>query len=294
VLLIELLEKHYILHREVSAGYEASIRSAIRTFEKFMAEESEQPIRPAALEDLSDERLHACAAWMIRKKLARASANRVLRTLAAQATYAFRHKLSTYRPDLEKVAERLPRPVSWRPEEMAKIVLGIHKLYGNEPWGKRLLAYTIVYFQTALRMRDIFSLESTPADWEKGVVFTTEHKTGKRRSYVLDSDALRALANIGATWQKPVPYPYKETQPARKRLRRVLKAEGMPNTRRDLFQKFRRTTATIAHNEGIDATQLLGHSARWVTEKYYLDADMATPMNVAAVLPKLRVRNTDR
>ena len=50
--------------------------------------------------------------------------------------------------------------------------------------------------------------------------------------------------------------------------------------------------ATIAHNNGIDATQLLGHSARWVTQKYYLDSDMGTPMNVGAVLPKLRHRNT--
>lgn len=52
------------------------------------------------------------------------------------------------------------------------------------------------------------------------------------------------------------------------------------------------TTATLAHNNGMDATQLLGYSARWVTQKYYLDSDMGTPMNVGAVLPKLRHRNT--
>jgi len=128
---------------------------------------------------------------------------------------------------------------------------------------KRERTYTLVYFQTAIRMRDVFALESTESDWAKGVVYLTEQKTGKRRAYVLDEDALRALRNIGGTWSKPVPYPYKETNPA-----------------------------TIAHNNGIDATQLLGHSARWVTQKYYLDSDMGTPMNVGAVLPKLRHRNT--
>lgn len=152
MLLTELLERHYVVHREVSAGYEASIRSAIRTFQAFMAAESGEPVRAAKLEDLSDESLNACAAYMIRKKLSRASANRVLRTLSALATFAFRRKLGTYRPDVEKVSERLPRPVCWRPEEMAKIVLGIYRLYGDEPWGKRLLAYTLVYFQTAIRM----------------------------------------------------------------------------------------------------------------------------------------------
>ncbi len=287
--LVDFLEQHYAVHRIVSVNYDASIRSGIRTFERYLttlaADEQGRKLRPRTgppvLADFSDAILLGLSAWMLGEAFSRPSVNRVLRTLCALAKFARRRGLTTYRPDVEKVPEKLPRPTAWRRDELRKIFRGIVKLYGDSAWGRRLLALMLIYRDTAVRAIDALRMESTPTDFAKGVLFVSEKKTGKRRGYELSKVTMRAIVRNGGTAERPVPYPYKETQPIRKRLRRVLKAEGLPHGRRDLLQKLRRTTATIAHHEGQDATELLGHSARWVTQKYYIDADLGPPMNVA-------------
>jgi integrase len=54
-----------------------------------------------------------------------------------------------------------------------------------------------------------------------------------------------------------------------RRFRRLLKAAGLPATRKDQFHSIRRTTASYIKAAGGDATWQLGHSGPKVTEVYY-------------------------
>lgn len=286
--LILLFEQHYRIHRIVSANYEASIRNAIRKFETFLRLRTDAaPDHVAEIADFSDENLNGLCAWLIGERLARPTANKILRTLCALARFARRRGLSSYRPEVERLIERAPRPVSWRPEELAKIVAGVREFYGESYWGRTLLALINIYYETALRMIDALRLESTEPDLAAGRVFVTEKKTGKRRPFKVSDKTVAAIRRLGGTMQNLIPYRFKETNPARKRYRKVLKAAGLPSGRKDLFQKIRVSTASLAHREGLDATAILGHSAKWVTTRYYLDPDLTAPIDIANQLPPL-------
>jgi integrase len=275
--LTELLENYYEIDRIVSDGYAASIKNAIRNFQRY------KQTAAATVEDLSDDELRGMATWMLKQKRSRATVNKNLRTLSALARFAYRRKLSAYRPDVEKLPERRPHPISWRPEELTKLINAIRCVFSDSWWGKTLLSVVLVAYDTALRLVDVLRIESNPQDFARGVVYVTERKTDRRRSYILHATTLKALHAAYGVFQggRVFSYPYRETQPLRRRLRRCLAAAGLPTDRKCLFQMIRRTTANAARSAGMDASTVLGHSARWVTESYYLDPDAAAPMDVA-------------
>lgn len=275
--LTELLHEHYEIHRIVSPGYSASIENAIRNFARY------KQIAVASVEDLSDSELQGMAVWMLKQRRSRATVNKNLRTLSALARFAYRRKLSDYRPDVEKLPEKRPHPTSWRPEELSRLTSAIRQVYLDSWWGKTLLAVVLVAYDTALRLIDVLQIESNQLDYARGVVYVTERKTGKRRSYILHQTTRDTLQDACGAFQggRVLRYPYSQTQPLRRRLRRCLAVAGLSTDRKSLFQKIRRTTANEARSAGMDATTVLGHSARWVTDTFYLDPDAAAPLDVA-------------
>lgn len=285
--LIELLEQHYVVHRIVSVSYDASIRNVVRNFERYMRAAHAKPACwKAQVEDLSDQRLRGFASWMIGRKRSRATVNKGLRTLMALANFARRSELSDYRPDIAKLPEARQQPVSWRPEEFGKLIASIHRVFGETAWGRLLFAVVMITYDTGARLIDSLAIESNLTDWRNGIIYVTEQKTGKRRSFVLHPDTVRAVNTAFGTYTggKLVKYPYRETNPLRVRLRRALVAADLPTDRRSLFQKIRRTTANEALRAGLNPTDVLGHSAKWVTDTFYLDPDARAPMDVANVI----------
>ncbi|MBA4019212.1 MAG: hypothetical protein C0483_18760 [Pirellula sp.] len=282
--LIELLEQHYSVQRIISISYDRSIRNVVRNFERYMrAAHGKSTCWKCEIADLSDEQLRGFAAWFLRQKKSRATVNKSLRTLMALANFARREDLTDYRPDVAKLPEARQQPVSWRPEEFAKIIGGIHDVFGDSKWGRMLFSIVMVNYDTGLRIIDALSIESNVLDYQKGIVYVTEQKTGKRRSFVLHRDTMAAIKNAFGVYDggHVLRYPHKETNPLRVRLRKVLEHVGLPFTRRDLFQKIRRLTANEARAAGMNATEVLGHSASWVTDTFYLDPDATPPMDVA-------------
>jgi integrase len=285
--LIEMFERRYRVHRTLSRGSEAAYRSVIASLAEFL---NKAPL----VTDLTDEVIQNFTHWLLEtrsRKLSRASINRILRTLAALARFAYRRKLIDARLDIEKVPEKRQRPIAWKPKEFERLLKAVLKIYGNNPIGMCLLAVLLVIYDTGLRVIDALSIAVKDCDLLQGVVAVTEKKTGKRRQYRLHVQTLAAVYRARQMAKSPfggglIPYPYKETNPLRNRLRKALRVAGLPNDRRSQFQMIRRTTASLAAAAGLDATEVLGHSARHVTLQFYLDRDALPPLDIAGHLPR--------
>lgn len=276
--LFELLDGHYAVYRELSKGSLEGIRSAIRTLDRFLGRQSQ-------VEDFSDELFVGLTAHLLTHGLARASVNRVLRTLGALARFANRRRLTTFRPDIEKIPEKRRAPEAWRTSELDRLIKSVGELYGNSPWGRVLAAVLLVAYDSGLRIIDVLGIQRRDCDLPQRIVRVTERKTGKPRAFVLHEQTLEVIRSF-ACGERLIPYEFKETNPLRKRLREALKSAGLPAGRRDLFQKVRRTTATLSVGAGLDPTEVLGHSARWVTSAYYVDPHVTPAMDVASRLPR--------
>jgi integrase len=267
------------VHRILSHGSIAGIRSAIATLRRFVGREPE-------LTDLNSEALAIMTAKLLKDGLSRPSVNRVLRTLGALARFAHKRKLIQERIEIERVPENRPAPACWSLDQLSEVISAVRLVYGSTYWGAMLEAVLLTCYDTGARVTDVIHL---PAE-ESGIVRFDEQKTGRRRAFVLHAQTLNAIKRARTFYNgsrdRLLPYPFVGAQPLRRRLRRALKAAGLPSGRKDLFQKIRRTTASHGKASGLDATEILGHSARWVTDTYYLDHDKQPPMDVANRLPR--------
>lgn len=74
----------------------------------------------------------------------------------------------------------------------------------------------------------------------------------------------------------------------RKRLKVILKAAGLPHGRRDLFHRFRRTTATqTAKVAGLTtASEVIGHANSDTTKNHYIDETQMLRAQAVDFLPR--------
>ncbi len=285
--LVELMEMHYCIERIVSNGYRASILNAIATWQMMIG-------RRPTVGDFSDDALNALASWMLRKEKARPTVNRVVRTLCALARFARRPmKLTTYRPDVSRLKESLPPPTCRSLADFNLAMKYVRKLYGESYWGLTLEAVLLVNYDTALRVGDITRLQTAECELAAGIVRVVERKTGKARAFKVSIQAADAImrarqASVTASRHRPqlIPYFCQSEQPLRRRFRRALIAAGLPNDRRSLFQNVRRQTITAAKGAGMDPVDVAGHSAKWVTDTYYVAVDQLPPLDVASRIPR--------
>ena len=119
-------------------------------------------------------------------------------------------------------------------------------------------------------------------------------KTGKAHLVLLSAQTRKALSKLPDDRELMFPWPYDRTGWAtliRHYRRRILKPAGLPHGPRDLFHKFRRTTATeLAAVAGDDAAQRqLQHSSLAMTERY-LDPSRRDVTHAAQVLPRPKAK----
>lgn len=215
--LIEMFERRYRVHRSLSRGTVAAYRSAIASLAEFL---NKAPL----VTDLTDEVVQNFTHWLLEtrsRKLSRASINRILRTLAALARYAYRRKLTDVRLDVEKVPEKRQRPIAWKPKEFERLLKAVLKLYGHDPVGMCLLALLLTIYDTGLRVIDALSIAVKDCDLPEGIVAVTEKKTGKRRQYRLHIQTLAAVCRARQMAKDTcgsalIPYPFRETNPQKR------------------------------------------------------------------------------
>lgn len=266
----------YIPRRLLKPSSVAAIQDAINAAERLLGHRPSLDDAASLLPDL--------AAMQLRRGLSRATGNRQARTLAAILRMAWRRGRIATEPTKELLPEAHRNPEAWSAADVARIVATADQL------GEHLTrAYVFAVYETGLRIGDVYY--ATTYDAASGIVRVRERKTGQYRAFVLNDTAKQSILQV---CPQPsgglLPRPWTHYAPLSKRLRRVLRAAGLPHGRRDLWQKLRRTVATLANGAGLDATAVLGHSARWVTQTFYIDKRQASPLDVASHLPPITLR----
>ena len=129
------------------------------------------------------------------------------------------------------------------------------------------------------------SLDWQYVDLRQGWVnFKAETRKGSKQDNALPiaQDTVDALKKLKRTEGLVFHWPYSEGYIYR-RVGRIMRRAGLPDTREFKFHAIRKSTASHYEAAGGNATELLGHSSRKVTESY-LDPRICKPQPAVELL----------
>lgn len=264
-------------------------RSTLNSFERFLG-------RPATLDDLSDSVVSRYLTWVRRRGLSPHSAEKERCNLLCLWRWACRRRdqhgqlIVANWPDVEP--EVLPEgaPQAWNRSDLYRLfhaVLNTPGRISGVPacdWWRCLL---LTLWDSGERISAIMLAEWEHLNTDEGwLIVPAEHRKGRRRTrtYHLHADTLAALDGIREPERDRIfPWPYTETY-LWNRFGKVLERAGLPNNSKSKFHRIRRSVATWAEVAGANATALLDHTSRRVTEAAYLDPTILRPASAADVL----------
>lgn len=262
-----LFEKHYRPRRLIGKSENTTrlYRTTVRKFSRHLE-------RPAMLTDLTDE-VVAYYLDALTKQNALQSVVKEYDQLMAIWRFAARRKMVENYPDIMRPSAPKPVPDAFTPEEMQQLLAAARAWEGDYfdvPCGIWWEAMIRLVYDTGERIGAI--LKMTPAhlqgDWV--LVPATSRKGAQQgKRFKVSPTTREMLAKIAAlqseeclfAWPQSYTYFWKI-------FGRILEAAGLPLDRRGKWHKVRRTVATFYEAKGGDATALLGHSSRKVTEAY--------------------------
>ncbi len=228
--------------------------------------------RPAMLTDLTDEVVSRYLDSLVGKNAGQSIAKEYCQLLALWR-FAARRKLIDSYPDIMCPTAPNPIPDAFTPEELGRLISTARAWEGDYfdvPCGIFWEALIRIIYDTGERVGAILKMkpEHLQGDWV--LIPATSRKGGQAGKRFKVSETTRdMLAKIAALQAEeclfawPYCYTYFWTK-----FGEVLDKAGLPAGRRGKFHKLRRTVATFYEAKGGDATSLLGHSRRQVTEKY--------------------------
>lgn len=183
---------------------------------------------------------------------------------------------------------RLPKrwPTAWAMDELRLILPHFRR-----PWMK---TFTLLLFETGARFSAATLL--TWQDWSlsrREIVLPAETaKTALEQRLRVSESLAMSIERLRPPLHDPnaviFPCP-KDRRSMWRELKNALQAANLPHTRRDLFQKIRRTNAThTAANSSVDVAQRqLGHTSSRMTIENYIDPRFMPSIQAADVLPPL-------
>jgi len=257
--------------------YETSLRS----FSKFLQ-------REPALADLTDDQVNRYLGWFRKLPRAPASVNKERNNLLAIWRFAARKRFVPQWPDVDPEIEPKRIPQAWTEAEVFRLFAGIAQevgLIAGIPaalWWKGL---HLVGWDTGERIGAVLGLEWANVDLVgRWALCAAESRKGKRedRMYRLGEDTCEVLRQIRRPFKRVFEWPYCANYIWTK-YAAILKRAGLPTDRRSKFHRLRRTVASNFEAAGGDATSLLGHSRRSITE-LYLDPRICQKTQAADVL----------
>jgi len=264
-----------------SALTRAQYAVVVRHFSRYLR-------RPAQVSDLDEDRLSEFLAWFADGRQA-ATVWGARKNLMALATYAHKKGMLLEVPDIPFIRPPNRIPQAYSVAEITKLLAAGRDVPGEisgVPSRFFFCALFLCAYDTGGRATALMALEWTDyAPAVPSLLFRAE--TQKQRADQLlriSPEAADALETI--------------RQPARTRifgglccrrslyyrLHSIFQSAGLPDGRRDLLQRIRRTTATLMHNRGADATRQCGHSSDAITRRYYLDS--SDSLQAVDVLPR--------
>ena len=266
-----------------------SYRSAINSFAKFAG------FAPT-LDQLNEARIETYLAWLGSRGAAVATINKKCRELLALANYAYRKRyLADEVRGVETLREEKKLAQCWTLPEFGKLLSAAANAPGDVsgiPAGTWWPALLLLLFYTGLRLHAALTLRSSDLDPPFILARAECQKQKADQLFKLHEETLALLAPTRpAERELLLPTPHGPNK-LRGVLRSILTAAGLPSTRRDLFHKVRRTSATyLAAAAGKTAAQEhLGHSDASVTARY-VDLRMMPRLNAVDVLPRPTWRN---
>jgi integrase len=238
--------------------------------------------RLPAVADLTDENILMHLAR--RHAVSAATRNKELSQLLALWRYACQRGLLTTWPDVRPEKEPERSPIAWMPDELSRLVAtaeSIGGFIGDIPaaiWWTPLIRISL---DTGERIGAVRSIQWS---WLQGewLLVPAEARKGKTRDrrYRLSQDTLDSIANL----RKPTgrrkemfPWPYGENY-LWNRYHVILKAAGLPKTRKHQLHALRKTFGSVVHAAGMDAQSALDHADRRTTQRY-LDPRLARETN---------------
>lgn len=229
--------------------------------------------RPAVQSDLNDDTVSAFAVWRAASGVSKKTVNRDLANLLA--LWRWLHHLGEARnwPQVELEVPPKRVPVALLREEVARVMLAIElesMPVAGVPGPLFWKALIMLLWNTAERIGAIMSLEWDAIDLERGWVrFDAEGRKGgvEDNALPISPETCEALKLIRRGREKVFHWPYHRTY-IFYRLGKILTRAGIPKGRMYKFHLFRKTVASYYEAAGGNATALLKHSSRKVTECY--------------------------
>lgn len=283
VLLVDFYRLHYepLKLRSRSDNTRRLYATSLRSFGKFLA-------RLPTLADLTDDCVNRYLAWFRRLPRAPASVNKERSNLLAIWRFAARKRYVDLWPDVEAEVEPDRVPQAWTDQQMFRLFAACGQETGviaSIPAGDWWRALHLVAWDSGERIGAVMGVRWPDVDLVgRWVLCRAETRKGKRadKLYRLAEDTATALRAIRRPFERVFEWPYHRSYLWYK-YAAILRRAGLPADRRSKFHRLRRTVASNFEAAGGDATALLGHSRRSITERY-LDPRICQKQQAADLL----------
>lgn len=245
--------------------------------------------RPAVLADLTDD-IVAEYLYALSEVRSMHTVDREYTCIVALWRFAARKRVVDVFPEIPKPQGPAPIPDAWSPDELNKLLATAKEWDGNYDTVEAGLYWESmirVIFDTGERIGAVLKIEkhhlsdgwlTVPAMNRKGRLEGKQFKLSERTVDRLQRLAEQQTNRFIFHW--PLNYNY-----IWKVYGQILEAAGLPNNRRTKLHKLRRTVATYYEAAGGNATQLLGHSSRKITEAYLDQRYVKTPQPCDIIKP---------
>lgn len=229
-------------------------------------------------ENLTDDCAERFMAWLRRGGASKARINGHRAKLLALWRHAWRKRLVDDLPrDVPKyrVAKRIPE--CWSIDQVSLILKTASetrgRIRGGIPVGDWWVALILVLYDTGLRISTVRNLKLSDLNWQTRFlsVPAESQKQYADQVFRLHPDTMASLERLNRC-ERELLLPPRCKKILFEQYHEILERAGLPNGPRDMFHRFRRTSATAVANAFDEqaAKQHLGHSSLNVT-RLYLD-----------------------
>lgn len=243
---------------------------------------------PAELDDLTDDNIVAMMSFLRERKLATKTINERRGRINALWSWLAKRGITKTWPTVTAIPEPKRLPLAWSDDELWKLWDALGKVQGTIAGIPANLWWRSLHLAAADSAERIGAL--LKCEWShlngNWLIVPAELRKGESQdmAYEMKEDTLSMLAVLRAyghtqIWPWPLWSTYLWT-----RYRTIRRKAGLPTDRRSAFHRIRRTVATRYEAAGGNATELLGHSSRAITQKSYLDPRFLKKLSAGGML----------
>jgi len=241
------------------------------------------------IRDLTSDNVQDAMHWMISRGRSIPTANKLRANLLALWRFEAREGRLKKWPNVPKLIEPDRIPTAWSADQLHQLFSAIGQAPGTIcgiPARLWWLSLHSVLWDTGERIGAVLSSTWGDVDIHGGtVIFRAQHRKFKKRDrcHPLHAHTLALLRSIEFPSRNLVCPSDCHYSTLLKRYKGILRVSGLPFDRKHMLHCMRRSTASFYEAAGGNATDLLDHSSRDITKKFYLDTRVL-PMTGPAMM----------